>query len=129
WLGLSGGAVLLGCCSGAFFSFQKRGFLGAALLLSIGLGLSAWLYSQTSAKRVETPLALVQTGWEQGVKWDEDNVEVARERLFELTQTAADLGAQLVIWPETAWPHMGMRRRPKDSRAIGKLARRLEVDI
>lgn len=129
WLGLVGGAVLLGTCSGALFTCRKRAGLGGLLLLSVWLGVSAWAFSLTSAKRVGTPLALVQTGWEQGMKWDEGNVQFAKERLFELTESAAAEGAHLVIWPETAWPHMGMRRRPKDSRAIGKLARRLQVDI
>jgi apolipoprotein N-acyltransferase len=49
--------------------------------------------------------------------------------LFALSEEASANGADLVIWPETAWPNRGMRRRPSDSRAIGRSARRQGVDI
>jgi apolipoprotein N-acyltransferase len=74
-------------------------------------------------------VALVQTGQSQDVKWDEAHRELGVEQLLSLTEQAAGQGAELVIWPETAWPYRGLRRRVTNTRKIGKLARKLKVDI
>jgi apolipoprotein N-acyltransferase len=129
WTGLVGGSLLLGTLSSLVVSGRKRaGLAGLGLFLFVVM-ISAFRYSQTEPREVDIEVALIQTGWAQDVKWDEENVRSAQERLFSMTEKAATLGAELVIWPETAWPVRSMRRRFKDTRGIGRLARKLEVEI
>ncbi len=129
WLGLVGMSLTLGLLSGLCILGGKKGCALAAGLLSLLALMSYLLYSRGPERLPEVPVALIQTGWTQDVKWDQENVMQARDRLFELTEEAAEEGARLVIWPETAWPVQGMRRRLTDTRKIGKLARRLKVEL
>ncbi|MCA9781236.1 MAG: apolipoprotein N-acyltransferase, partial [Candidatus Eremiobacteraeota bacterium] len=129
WLGLVGVSLLLGLISGLLVVGAKREVgVAAALLLFLSVS-SAFLYSRRPDELPKVSVALIQTGWTQDVKWDQDNVMQARDRLFQLTEEAAGEGSKLVIWPETAWPVQGMRRRLTDTRKIGKLARRLKIEI
>ena len=129
WLGLVGMSLILGFLSGCcLLGGKKGGGLAAGLMIVLALA-SYLLYSRSPERLPEIPVALIQTGWSQEVKWDQENVMQARERLFELTEEAAEGGAKLVVWPETAWPVQGMRRRLTDTRKIGKLARKLKVEI
>ena len=49
-------------------------------------------------------MAIAQGGIDQAVKWDPEN-QLATIRIYgELTRTARDEGAKLVVWPETAAP-------------------------
>jgi apolipoprotein N-acyltransferase len=52
----------------------------------------------------EVKVAIAQGGIDQAVKWDPEN-QLATIRIYgELTRTARDEGAKLVVWPETAAP-------------------------
>ncbi|MFA5505214.1 MAG: apolipoprotein N-acyltransferase [Vulcanimicrobiota bacterium] len=129
WVGLVGGSFFLGALSVLLGSGRKAGMgVGAALSFALAL-LSATLFMNSPDRLPKVPVALLQTGWTQDVKWDEDNVAQAQVRLFEMTEEAAAAGAQLVVWPETAWPVRGMRQRMTDTRKIGRLARALEVEL
>ena len=131
WIGLTGSAFLIGLVSVSMILKNRSCFiLGTATAVLWAL-LNTWMFSATLHEPTlfESPIAVVQTGWSQEKKWDESSRKEAIERLFELTETAAEQGAKLIVWPETAWPYHGMRRRPSDTRAVGRLARRLEVDI
>lgn len=131
WLGLTGGAFVIGFISHLLCSGLKKGFLFGLLALLLWQGVNKALFVDPSAAHydVDLKVGLVQTGWEQDAKWDEENVRNGIERLVQLTEEAAKDGAQLVVWPETSWPIRGFRRRPSDTRKIGRLARKLEVDI
>ena len=49
-------------------------------------------------------MAIAQGGIDQSVKWDPGNQMATLEIYGELTRTARDEGAQVVVWPETAAP-------------------------
>lgn len=129
WIGLVGMSLILGTLSGCCLLGGKKGGGAAGVLLCVLAGSSYLVHARVPERLPGIPVALLQTGWTQEVKWDQDNVMQARERLFELTEEAAEGGARLVVWPETAWPVQGMRRRLTDTRKIGKLARKLKVEI
>lgn len=127
WTGLVGLAFLIAVVS--VLGSQNR-VTSRILALAV---LVSWFVTgallQKEPKPLEVTVALVQTGWSQEQKWDKDTRETAKDRLLALTEGAADNGAELVIWPETAWPYQGMLRRPSDTRKIGKLARQKKIDI
>ena len=52
----------------------------------------------------EVKVAIAQGGIDQSVKWDPGNQWGTLEIYRELTRTARDAGAQVVVWPETAAP-------------------------
>lgn len=129
WLGLMGGGFLIGLLSALMISGEKRA-RAVGLSLTILYSLAAvFTYKSTPERETPEGIALVQTGWSQDTKWGEENSERAKERLLELTEMAVSRGAKLVVWPETAWPIRGMRKRFKDTRKIGGAARRLKVEI
>lgn len=129
WTGLVGGSFLLGTVSSLLLERQKRSvFLGLALVCSLVVT-SVILFWRTESREVNLEVALIQTGWTQDVKWNDENVRTAQERLLSMTEEAANAGAKLVIWPETAWPVRSMRTRFRDTRRIGRLARNLGVEI
>lgn len=128
WLGLVGGSLLLGLSSCLMIGTEPRqAVAGVATLLVWGC--LSWAAFAPSKPAEMPPVSLLQTGWAQDKKWDKASIGEAKVRLFQLTEEAAASGAQLVVWPETAWPNRGMRRRFSDSRAIGKLARRLKIQL
>lgn len=129
WLGLLGCAFLIGVSSSLLFTLRKLHAIVGLASLIVWFGLSGILFKTGGGSQLPVSVGLVQTGWSQEKKWDEASREEARERLFENTRTARAEGAELVVWPETAWPHRAMRRRPSDTRAIGRLARKLEVQL
>lgn len=128
WLGLVGSAFLIGLASSLLLGGTKQGRISGFSLLIIWTVVSLLLYPQ-EGRLAKTDICLIQTGWAQDEKWDKNGREEGIDRLFELTTLAQQEGAELVVWPETAWPNRAMRRRPSDSRAVGKLARRLKVNL
>ncbi len=128
WLGLAMMAVLIGLVSHLLVSKRLRPiFLGLALLgLWIGAAHALW---RVDSEGPGLPVALVQTGFSQDEKWDSSKREQGVEQLLQATSEAAQDGAELVIWPETAWPYRGMRRRVTNTRKIGKAARTYQIDI
>jgi apolipoprotein N-acyltransferase len=57
-----------------------------------------------AARVPEVKVAIAQGGIDQSVKWDPGNQLATLAIYGELTRTARDEGAQLVVWPETAAP-------------------------
>ena len=127
-LGLAIMATLLGLLGHLLLSGRRRPtVLGFALLV-------CWWFAskglwETPGKRPPVKVALLQTGFSQDEKWDQDRRVQGMKVLLEKTAEAAKMGAELVVWPETAWPYRGMRRRVTNTRRIGKAARTLKVDI
>ena len=58
----------------------------------------------SAAGVAEVKVAIAQGGIDQSVKWDPGNQWGTLEIYGELTRTARDAGAQVVVWPETAAP-------------------------
>lgn len=130
YIGLVGYAFVLGIICGLLGSLSNQArIVGAVALVGWGI-LNIALYSNLPGDRLpELKVALLQTGWSQEEKWDADTRKSGIELLLGMTRQAHQAGAQLIIWPETAWPNRGMRKRFRDTRAIGKLARELAVPV
>lgn len=131
WLGLTGFAFLIGLISSMLLGKRKQLVVGGFLLLVGFSGLSGLLSRNHQPPELPSNLkvALVQTGWSQEKKWDKKSRAEGRQRLLDLSTEGAKNGASLIIWPETAWPYQGLRRRPSDTRTLGRLARRLKTQI
>ncbi len=61
-------------------------------------------------------------------RWQPDGVEKTYETLFRMTREAADRGARLVVWPETAVP-TAIRTHRERRRLVQGLADSLKVSI
>lgn len=130
WIGLLGGAFLVGFSSQLLLLGERRSLLLGLFVLVLWATVSLGLFriTQQSFPR-DLKIALLQTGWSQSNKWDAKYRTTSKRRLFHMTKEAKEMGADLVIWPETAWPVYGLRGSESDSRAVGRLASELGVDI
>ena len=131
WLGLTLSSLMIGLISIFTFCGKTRARISSLALLACWVVLGSMLgrSSAGTPKRLEKRVALVQTGWSQEQKWDDKERQKGIQRLISLTTAGAEKGADLVIWPETAWPYRGMRRRFSDTRKVGRLARSLKVQL
>ena len=92
----------------------------AALLFLVLYGRAGSANPAGPAAQVpEVRVAIAQGGIDQSVKWDPANQSATLEIYGELTRTARDAGAQVVVWPETAAPFFygweaGLSRRLDD---------------
>jgi apolipoprotein N-acyltransferase len=69
-------------------------------------GYGAWVMSRPVAESGRLRVGLVQGGIRQDEKWAPENAWRNVERHLELTEHAAQLGARLVVWPESAVPYL-----------------------
>ena len=106
---------------------RRRGALalGAALLLlgaQTALGTARMAHveeEREAAPRVS--VALVQPSIEASTRWEESRASGILARLTSLTEVGEGRGADLVVWPEAAYPYPlphGSRREPDAPRAI-----------
>ena len=108
-LALSGVSVYL---AGKRLSESLHAKAAIALIPGIAALLFLALYGRTgsttpegpAARAPEVKVAIAQGGIDQSVKWDPGNQVATLEIYGELTRTARDAGAQVVVWPETAAP-------------------------
>lgn len=83
------------------------------------LVLLPYIYGRVAMKDKVEPggvkVALLQGNIGQGVKWNPKYVDFSFETFFDLSREAAEGGAELIVWPETAAPcylaHDQVRRR------------------
>jgi apolipoprotein N-acyltransferase len=109
--GLSFVVVLTGAAAaGTARALQRGAWPGAGVWLALalviaahplGLALRAPRASDTAAS---LRVAVLQGDIDQGVKWRPSFADRTLEIYRELTARAAERGAQLVVWPETAVP-------------------------
>jgi apolipoprotein N-acyltransferase len=76
----------------------------ALLLLPWPLGWALGLIDWTQAAGPPVTVAVLQGAIPQDQKWQADNVEPTRDLYTDLDQQA--LGAQLIVWPESALPQL-----------------------
>lgn len=93
----------------AVFLTRPRRRLKIGLIMSaVALPLLFYLYGLFRLPAEESPggyrVAIAQGNIGPDVKWEKEGVEFSYSTYLELTKQAADSGAQLVIWPETAMP-------------------------
>lgn len=127
WLRLAGMAVIIGVISSLLWQ-GRRGVLLGVCALVIWAGVSAMLYPDPSPPS-PVPVALVQTGWSWSAKWAPENRTEAYRRLFDLSAQAQQRGAQLIIWPETAWPLDNLRGTRDQARMLSELAISLKTEL
>lgn len=97
---------------------------GAAALVAAQAGVGAVRIRQVERTRegaAHARVALVQPNIGPSTRWEEERAPAILEELTALTTRAQQAGAQLVVWPEAAYPYRlvhGTRRDPDGARAI-----------
>jgi apolipoprotein N-acyltransferase len=106
---------------------RRRGGLAlgaAALLVGAQLAFGVARMAAVDRARSDAPhvsVALVQPSIEASTRWEETRAPEILARLTSLTQLGEGRGAELVVWPEAAYPYglpHGSRREPDPPRAI-----------
>jgi len=99
--------------------------LGVALLLlaaQVAFGMARMAsVDRVHAAAPHVSVALVQPSIEASTRWEETRAPGILARLGSLTQLGEARGAELVVWPEAAYPYPlphGSRREPDPPRAI-----------
>jgi apolipoprotein N-acyltransferase len=83
---------------------RLRTLAAALLLLPWPLGALLGLINWTQPSGAPVTVAILQGAIPQDLKWQADNVDPTRELYTELNEQA--LGAQLIVWPESALPQL-----------------------
>lgn len=76
----------------------------SALLIQYGGGLCLWLVNTPDGNEKKVTVAVIQGNIASGEKWEEDTAEKTLKIYAEYTKNAADEGAEIVVFPETALP-------------------------
>lgn len=101
-----------------------RPLLAGAGVLAALVGYGAIRMRSIEAARAAAPrakVALVSPDFAAGDRWDESRATMMMERLTALTKSAESRGAELTVWPESAYPYTlphGTRRSPSGHRAV-----------
>jgi apolipoprotein N-acyltransferase len=97
--------------------------LGASVLAVMG-AFGAVRMASVERERAAAPrakIALVQPEFEASDRWEAARASMMIDRLTALTKSAEARGAELVVWPESAYPYTlphGTRRSPYGQRAV-----------
>jgi apolipoprotein N-acyltransferase len=101
WAILSLGAGLWACCRPAR---RRQGVVAAGIALLL-TGVLAWIAPRPTAEGEEVVVAVIQPGTTLEQKWDSESWQEMEERVWELTRSAVNEGAAVVLWPESALPY------------------------
>jgi apolipoprotein N-acyltransferase len=85
---------------------RRAAVVGLALLLGGAWGGGAWAMSRSLPETGRLRVGLVQGGIRQEDKWLPERAMDNIDRHLRLTQEAAERGARLVVWPESAVPFL-----------------------
>ena len=117
-------------CAGAVLAYlavakEPRARAGAAcglavLLWAVGM-YGSWVLGQPIASSGRVRVGLVQASIRQDEKWDPARAWDNIDRHVALTQQAAERGARLVVWPESAVPYL-FDSRPDVAAPLRQLA-------
>ena len=101
------------------------GHVGVALALLAALAVhGAWKMAEIDRTQRELPrvkLGVVQAAVPARLRWQPEARQVILQRLRRLTRQAEQAGAELVLWPEAAYPYTlprALREAPDDERRI-----------
>ena len=114
-----------------FVIYKKREVLCASLALSLFLANAAWglIAQNTEPEKGDTlRVAVIQGNINSHEKWSENSFEITRNVYGELTRRAAAEGAELVVWPETAFPSV-LTENSINGRFVSELARSTGVTL
>ena len=124
WALLSGGAAAWG-----LLRRDRRPAAAALGIAAVGLGVA---FTALAAVPLDagSPLrvAVLQPGTSLEEKWDPSQWREISDRVWALTRQAADAGAELVLWPESAVPFR-LDADPAYRDLVTGLAHQLEVEI
>jgi len=124
---IAGSVRAMGGRSGA-----TRGLVGGAVawLVLCGVG-SSLEWNEAGRGAPSGPsvrVAVLQGSIEQGSKWSDARFVETLDRYATLTRVAAAEGAELVVWPETAFPG-AIELEPGAAQRVAGLARELGVSL
>lgn len=114
-------------CALVATAFAKRAWrpmVAGAGVFAVLLAYGAWRMRSIEAARSAAPharIALVSPDFAAGDRWDESRATMMMDRLTTLTRAAEARGAELTVWPESAYPYTlshGTRRSPSGHRAV-----------
>jgi apolipoprotein N-acyltransferase len=92
--------------------------------LFVMVAFGAWRMRSVEQAREAAPharIALVQPGFDASDRWEASRAAMMIERLTMLTKSAEQRGAQLTVWPESAYPFTlphSTRTSPHGARAV-----------
>ncbi|HEX2834897.1 MAG TPA: apolipoprotein N-acyltransferase [Thermoanaerobaculia bacterium] len=105
--------------------------LGACGILALvwwGTGLVATKLILRPTGSATVTAALLQPNISQEMRWDDDNVLAIYKRMIAMTETAAQQGAKVVIWPESTVP-LSYTETAFYKQSIEDLSRKYDIDI
>jgi len=127
--GLGWAAIMLGAGLWAVLRRETRrtglAAIGVPLALTLLFGFMA------PRARFDGPpirVAAIQPGTSLEEKWDPANWREMEERVWRLTSEASSIGAELVLWPESAMPYR-VESDPAFRQVLVDAARELAADI
>lgn len=119
--------IIAAACALVATSIARRSwrpaFAGMTVFAAL-LAYGAWRMRAIEAKRsaaAHAKVALVSPDFAAGDRWDESRATMMMDRLTALTRSAESRGAELTVWPESAYPYTlahGTRRSPSGHRAV-----------
>ena len=85
---------------------RRAALAGVALVLAAAWAWGSWQMGRPVAETGRVTVGLVQGGVRQEDKWVPEYASANLGRHLQLTERAADAGARLVVWPESAVPFL-----------------------
>lgn len=126
-MALAAGLLAAGARAMSDRSTRRRAaaYVGAAAaIVAAQAAYGAMRVAQVEGRRASASIArvaLLQPSVAASTRWEEERAPAILEELTGLTARAQEAGAQLVVWPEAAYPYRlvhGTRRDPGGARAI-----------
>jgi apolipoprotein N-acyltransferase len=114
--------IAMGCA--LLVTRRLRPTLAGASVFALLLAYGAVRMRAVQAARADAPhakVALVSPDFAASDRWEESRASMMLDRLTTLTKNAEERGAELTVWPESAYPYTlphGTRRSPPGHRAI-----------
>lgn len=100
----------------------------AAVILLFQYGAGAVIWTTNRSEGEPLRVAAIQGNISSNEKWNEDSSARTREVYREYTLKAAEAGAELVVWPETALPYV-IKEDTFSYRYVSSLAQEAQVTI
>lgn len=124
-------ALFSGALGASALALGQKRWADARTPVAVAVGTAALMVSygylrvrSVDARRSAAPtmtIGLVQPGIEAKERWEAGRAEAILAKLTEITKTAEKRGAELVVWPESAYPYTifhSARRAPTGARAM-----------
>lgn len=127
--GLGWALVAFGTAGWAMLRRDRRPAAAALLIAAIGLTLTmAAVAPPFEPSGTAVRLAVLQPGTSLEEKWDPAEWREITDRVWTLTRRAADSGAEIVVWPESAVPFR-IDADPAYRRVVTSMAAELGIEI